>query len=152
MSEQLKFAAEQLDDCWDEFVNVAYLHWKETEGYRHHAPYRPDKDRYQEYCRSGFYRFYTVRNEAGEMVGYGGIYVTVSMHTQQKVAQEDTWFIHPEYRKGRNAINFFKFMENDLKNAGVEEISCSVKLVNGAGRILEYMKYKHVANVYCKDL
>lgn len=147
----LTFAEELMYGCWEDFIALARMHWEETEAYRHNQPFNPDKVRYINYNNSGFYRFYTARDN-GKMVGYAGCYVTISMHTQVKICQEDTWFLHPAYRRGRNAIRLYRFIEDQMREEGVKESICSVKLSNGAGRILEYLKYKHVSNVYSKEL
>jgi hypothetical protein len=151
MSQQVTYNEESMAEAWDEFVALARHHWLETEGYRHNQTFAPDKNRYLAYNAQKFYRFFTVRDGA-EMVGYAGCYVTDSMHTGARICQEDTWFLLPEYRKGRNALRFYRYIEDIMRSEGVVESLCSVKLTNGAGRILEYMKYQHVSNVYSKDL
>lgn len=126
-------------------------HWHETEAYRHGQKYNLDKERYHYFNSIGFYRIYTARDD-GRLVGDVGMYVTNSMHTGRVIATEDCWFLLPEYRKGRNAIRLHHFVEAELQKLGVIEISQTVKLQNGAGRILEYLGYQHIANQYSKHL
>lgn len=145
------FAKEPLRQCWDEVINLARLHWNETEAYRHGQPFNPDRDRYWHYNDIGYHHQYTVRDN-GRLVGHGGIYVSQSMHTQLSVAHEDTWFLLPEYRKGRNAIRFYKFIEADLIGMGVREIVVSAKLSNSAGTIIEYLGYEHTEKLYSKQI
>ena len=147
----LIFAKEPIRQCWDEVVALARLHWGETEAYRHGQPFNPDRERYWYYNDIGYHHQYTVR-DGGRMVGHGGIYVSQSMHSQLPVAQEDTWFLLPEYRKGRNALNFYKFIEADLRKLGVVEIIVSAKLSNSAGKIIEYLGYTHTEKLYSKQL
>ena len=145
------FSKEKLRDCWDEVISLARLHWNETEAYRHGQPFNPDRDRYWHYNDIGYHHQYTVRDN-GKLVGHGGIYVSQSMHTQLPVAHEDTWFLLPEYRKGRNALRFYKFIEDDLKAMGVVEITVSAKLSNSAGTIIEYLGYEHTEKLYSKQI
>lgn len=126
-------------------------HWQETEMFRSGHKFNPDVARIKAFCESGFYQLFTARVD-GKMVGNAGMYVTVSVHEQTKTSVEDTWFLLPEHRKGRNAINFLAFVERDLKAQGVKDVYMTTKLTNGAGRILEFCKYKHVANQYWKEL
>lgn len=132
-------------------MRLASEHWRETEGYRHGQQFAPDLARYLQYEEVGYYVMFTVRHE-GRMVGYAGLYFTPSMHTQELICTEDTWFLLPEHRKGRNAIDFYKFLEAECRRRGVVEIGVTAKLTNGAGRILEYLGYREVSKQYSKPL
>ncbi len=147
----LAFARESFETCLPESFPLFEAHWKETEMYRAGRPFAPDLPRYSEFDRIGFYQFFTAR-DAGELVGNAGMYVTQSMHEAAKTAVEDTWFLKASHRKGRNAINFLKFVEQSLREQQVTEIYMTTKLANGAGRILEFCGYAHIANQYWKEL
>lgn len=147
----MKFAIERLADCWDEMVALAEKHWKETQGYRHNQPFKPEFERYNSYAKAGWYLPFTARVD-GKMVGYGGVYVVPSMHTQALTAQEDTWFLLPEYRKGWNAVKFFKFMEQACRDAGAEEITLTIPEGIGTGVICERLDYKRISVQYNKQL
>jgi len=148
---KLQFALEPLKPIWGDILRLASEHWSETEGYRHGQVFAPDAYRYFQYNDIGFYLMFTARDE-GRMVGYAGMYVTPSMHTQQIIATEDTWFLLPDYRKGRNALAFHRFVEDEMQRRGVVEIGMTAKLTNHAGKILEYLGYKPVSLQYSKHL
>lgn len=145
---KLEFAREPLTD---EVFPLWEAHWKETEMYRAGNQFNPDVKRYKEYAAVGFYQLFTAR-ASGVLVGDLGVYVTIGMHDQHKTAIEDTWYVIPEYRRGRNAVNFLRFVEADLKVQGVTDVYATTKLMNGAGRILEFCGYEYVANQYWKAL
>lgn len=147
----LAFAIEKLTPIWSDIMRLAGAHWHETEGYRHGQTFAPDLARYLQYEECGYYVMFTVR-DAGLMVGYAGLYFVPSMHTQELICTEDTWFLLPEYRKGRNALEFYKFLENECRRRGVVEIGVTAKLTNGAGRILEYLGYSEVSKQYSKPI
>lgn len=147
----LAFQEEFFPAAWAEFRAMGEQHWHETEAYRHGQQFNLDTVRYHQCNSTGFYRLYTARSN-GVLVGQAGMYVTPSMHTGKMIANEDCWFLAPDYRKGRNAIRFHQFVEAEMRKLGVVEIMQTVKLVNGAGRILEYLGYQHVANQYSKHL
>lgn len=130
---------------------LAEAHWKETEMYRHGQPFCPSFDRYNAYDKAGWLFQYTARSE-GQLVGYATMYLTPSQHTQLPIATEDTFFLLPEYRKGRNAIRFYRFIEEDLWQRGAVEIMMTVKLTNGAGRVLEYLGFSETAKQYTKQI
>lgn len=148
---KLAYQIERLAPIWPQIVAIATEHWKETEGYRHGQTFQPDAARYFQYEAIGFYVMFTARDE-GRLVGYAGCYFTPSMHTQQLLCTEDTWFLLPEYRRGRNALEFYNFVEAECRRRGVVEIGMTAKLTNSAGRILEYLGYQVVSKQYSKHL
>lgn len=145
----IEFDIEPLDAVWDELVKNAWEHWQETEMYKRGESFDPRYERYKSYGPQ--YIVFTARDD-GELVGNCGMYVMHSMHTQKLIASEDTWFLKPEYRKGRNAIKFYKFVEDDMKRRGVEKITMTAAPYNGACRIMEYLGYKLDCYRYSKAL
>lgn len=144
------FAIEKLKDCWDEIMVLAKEHWFETEEYRHGQPFNPLFERYDAYDRAGWLFQFTARDE-GKLVGYATMYLVPSMHSQVQLATEDTWFLIPEYRKGRNAIRFYKYVEQEMVARGAKEVVMTAKMTNKAGKILEYLDFKPVAMQYSKQ-
>ena len=147
----LTFHVEPLSGCWDGVFALGSEHWKETEGYRHNQPFCPLFDRYNQYNQLGWLIVATARDGA-ELVGYAVMYLTPSMHTQQLIAVEDTYFLLPAYRKGRNAIELYKFVERECVTRGAVEITMTVKVTNHAGRILEYLDFALTGMQYTKQL
>jgi hypothetical protein len=145
------FAVEPLQDAWDEVVGLARKHWNETQGYRHNQPFNPVFERYNQYAKAGWYLQFTVRDE-GRLVGYGGAYIVPSMHTQRLIAQEDTWYLLPEYRRGLLAVRFFRFMEEECVKRGAEEVSLTVPEGIGTGVLCERLGYRKVAVGYSKQI
>lgn len=145
------FQVESLKTCWPEIMGLASAHWMETEAYRHGQPFSPSFDRYTQYEDMGALIQCTARVE-GKMVGYATMYVCPSMHTQKLIAVEDTYFLLPEHRKGRNAIRLYRFAEEECRKRGAVEMIMTAKTTNSVGRILEYLGFKEVARQYSKEL
>lgn len=146
----LKYAVEPLETCWDEIVELGRTHWHETmEYYRGRQEFNPQFERYNSYDKIGWLITFTVRDE-GKMIGYSLIYITPSMHTQQMIATEDTIFLLPEYRKGRNGLRFHQYVEAELKNRGVKEIIVTAKPSSAACRLLEYIGFEVINHQYSK--
>lgn len=146
------FAIEPLRQCWNEVMVIAHAHWKETEGYRHGQEFNPSYERYAPYDESGWYAMFTMRAE-GVLVGYAGMYCTPSMHTQKLIATEDTFYIDPAFRRGRNFLNLHKFVIEEMQRRGAVEVCMTVKVSNpGASRLLEYLDYEKVSVQYSKSL
>ena len=146
----LTYQCEPLKDCLDEVKALWLSHWQETEGYRAGLPFNPDYSRYLEYNDIGYYLLFTAR-DGKKMVGDIGMYVTVSMHTQTRIAQEDTLYLLPEARQGMNAWRFISFTEKYLVSVGVREINLTTKLANPkAAKLMQKMGYPITANVHTK--
>lgn len=146
----LEFSVESLKDVWNDVMTLAVDHWAETEMYRHGQKFAPSYDRYMQYEKAGWL-IQCVARENGEMVGYATMYICPSMHTQQIIATEDTFFILPEYRKGRNGIRLVQFAEEECKKRGAVEVMMTAKMTNTAGRLMECLGYTKVAEQYSKQ-
>lgn len=145
------FQREKLSECWDESWPLFVSHWEETEQYRHQQKLNPDKDRLFAYERMGIYYYYTARDE-NKLIGHCGMYVMLSVHTQELIATEDTWFLLPENRKSGTGIRLHNFVKDEMKNKNVTEIMMTAKLSNKAGQIMEKLGYQHIANQYSLHL
>lgn len=140
---------EFLKDCLEEIKPVHAQHWAETESYRHGITLDPN---YEYMCNAeaqGRFMLFTVR-VAGRLVGNCMMYLSKSTHTQKWVAEEDTIFILPEYRKGRLGVRLIRYVEDVLVNMGVTEIRVTVKTVNEVGRLLQHLGYVHTGNQLTK--
>lgn len=145
------FAREDLEQALEEGKPLFEAHWRETEMYQSGIPFDPNYKRYIDFNKTGFYQFYTVRKD-GELVGDAGVYVTEGMYTRKKIATEDTWYLKPEVRGGILAARFLGFVEEQLRQQGVEDFYMQTKLANKAGKILELRGFTHIANQYWKNL
>lgn len=149
------FASEPLEKCWAEIYEkphgLAYRHWCETQGYRHDQGYAPSFERYNQYEKAGWFIQFTVRDD-GKLVGYGGAYVVPSMHSQQLISTEDTWYLAPEYRKGWGAIRFYRFMEDVCKRHGAVEATLTLPAEKNLDALVERLGYTCRAKLYSKNL
>lgn len=146
------FAIEPLETSWNEMVMLAADHWIETEGYRHDQPFNPKYERYEAYEKIGCFVQFTARDE-GRMVGFCGMYIVPSMHTQCLITLEDTLFLAEEYRgKGRTAIAFHNFIADEMRKRGAIEITMTVPPGGKAARLLEHLDYLPAKVQYSKSL
>lgn len=151
------FAVEPLEQCWsaiyDKPDGLAYLHWLETKSHQYDQQYGPSFERYDSYAQAGWFRQFTVRDN-GKLVGFSGVYITPSMHTQAMLAVEDTWYLLPEYRKGWNAIKFYRYIEEQCIGFGAEESTLTVpdSKERGIHILLLRLGYKTTSMQYSKKL
>lgn len=143
----MTFQRESVKDVWGDVMPLARQHHRGTKNFRRHEPFKPLLSRYLAIENVGMFRGYTARCD-GAVVGYFGIYVMPSMHSQLLTATEDTFFIHPDHRKGFNALRFIRYVEQDLWALGVHEILFSHETDNFvAGRLLDVLKYESVIHL-----
>lgn len=149
----LTFALEPIAPAWEDFIALARIHWEGTKSYHRHEPFAPALARYQPCNESGFLQFCTARSD-GALVGYLLFYVTNSMHSQKRMAVEDTFFLHPDYRRGRNALRMLQYVEARCREFGAEELLCSCEADNTSGiqRLLQFLDYSPVIMQYSKRL
>ena len=149
----LVFAWEPVADCWDEVMALAEQHWAGTCSYRRHEPFAPSFERYNAANVAGYFQLRTARDH-GELVGYFGVYVTPSMHSQLLMATEDTFYLDPKFRGGRTALRFLKQIEDQCRAWGVHEIlfSCEADNSTGIKDLLEYIDFRPVIMQYSKIL
>lgn len=147
----ITFAVESFRDVLPELEALHAAHFAETE--KHLAGFKlaPDYDFMAERERMGALLQFTARDQDGLLVGNLRMYINRSMHTGELVAQEDTFYLSPPARRGRNAINFLRYVETMLREVvGVAEIRANTKVVNGTHKLLAFMGYRHVANEFIK--
>lgn len=149
----LTFQLEPVSKVWNELMILAHAHWVGAQGYRRHEPFNPSYERYRQVNESGFFRLCTAR-DGDTLAGYFGVYVTQSMHSQKTIAVEDTFYLSPPYRGGRNALRFLKFIEEQCRLWGVEELmfSCEADNETGIHGLLKRLDYKPVIVQYSKRL
>lgn len=153
----LTFQEETVRQCWGELYPLAQEHHASTENYKRHEPFNPDPYRYIRYNEAGMFRLLTARDDE-RLVGYFGVYITESMHSQRPIATEDTFYLAPSHRGGRNALRFLGYVETYLRkfaNPGepVEVMfSCEDDNRTGIKKILQYLAYTPVITVYSKYL
>jgi len=149
----LMFHEERVKDVWHEIYPLAQQHHQSTQNYKRHEPFNPSRERYVHYNESGFFRLITARAH-GVLVGYFGVYLTDSMHSQRPMMTEDTFYLDPAYRGGRNALRFLKFIEEHFQQAVPVEVlfSCEIDNQSGIHKLLDYLEYTPVVVVRSKYL
>lgn len=147
---EITFHVEPLKDIWDDIERLANAHWNETETHRHHQKLNINKQKYNHYNESDYHVMYTARDD-GYMFGCCGMYFSDSMHTGARIANEDNFFILPEYRNKKHAFLFHQFIESDLFSKGVDEIVVTTKVAYPkAAKFFEKIGYELIGQQFYK--
>jgi hypothetical protein len=150
-SGRLTFQAERFEGLVDEIHPLHEAHWLETEGYRHGLALNMDYDAMIESERAGAMVQFTARDGA-RLIGNFRVYLGQSRHTQTGIATEDTIYLLPEYRAGRNCLRFMEFVRDCVTALGYRELRCSTKIGAQTDRLLLHLGFKHVSYGYAAFL
>lgn len=147
----LVFRVESLRAILAELEPLHAAHFEETEKHLAGFELKPDYAYMAERERMGTLVQFTARDEAGKLVGNLRMYLGTSLHTGSLFAEEDTFYLVPEVRKGFAALSMLRYAEDMLTGVlGVREVRASTKIVNAASKLMDYRGYAHVANQYIK--
>lgn len=140
----LTFRAERLLDIIEEMKVLHEMHWRETEHHRHAEGLHMDYDALALEEQRGTMIQFTAR-DGDKLVGNFRLYLRRDRHTGVRFAAEDTLYLMPEYRRGRNALRFLDYPREPLRAMGYRKFEADVKDVNpAAGRLLEHRGFKRV--------
>lgn len=142
--------AEKFADIVGEIHPLHQQHWLETEKHRHGLVLNPNYDTLLACERAGRLLQFTMRTDAGELVGNLRMYILPCAHTKTQYGMEDTLFIKPEHRGGFNVMALMRFAEVSLRSLGIREIRVNSKLVNKADVLMRRMGYDPVALEFVK--
>lgn len=141
---------ERFRDILPELHRLHEQHWRETERHRHGLQLNPNYDAVIDTERVGNLIQFTMRHKSGELVGNLRMYLSVSIHTQTRFAQEDTLYIAPDHRGGFAVMALLRFAEQSLRAIGIREIRANSKLVNHADVLMKRMGYTPFALEFVK--
>lgn len=108
-------------------------------------PFQMDMDLLLTYNDNGFRRQYIARDE-DRIVGHCAIYFSDNTRSGVPTAQEETWYLLPEYRKGWTALKLWKFIEEDLKKDGMKKITMTIDPKSRIKSLLTFADFT-VANI-----
>lgn len=93
---------------------------------------------------------YTLR-DGHELVGYVIFVKDYSHHHHgYKVAKLDLFFVNPEYRKGRNAIDLLRYAQDDMDEMGVDMTIVSCFMESRVEVLYKRMGYKPLERTFVR--
>lgn len=148
--ENLKFAIEPLAYCKNELLGLLPIHDEllNTSG----AKMNPDWVMYDSAASCGTFYVVTARViDTDQIVGYFWAFLTYHPHHSDMLcAFTDTYFLHPEYRKGRNGMNLIKAAKSLLKDRGARVLYIGVRIdaENDKSKVFEYLGFEPIEMSY----
>lgn len=146
----LDFQVEKWSDCVDDMRWLWPMHWEEVAIDKEQIPLNVWEEAYANAEKKGDLHIVTARDDE-KIVGYYFCFVYPHLHYQQSLtAHTDVYFLHPAYRKGDNGTKLIRFMEQSLKELGVERIYTQTKVQNDKSKLFERLGWRRTEIVYSK--
>jgi len=146
----VQFAIETIDQVLNDMTWLWDIHWQEIALDKAKVPLNPDVDTFRLLEDAGLLLIVTAR-DSEKMVGYHVSIVRPHLHYKHSLsAYADMYFIHPDYRQGMTGVRLFKYLEEQLREKGVERVFQSTKLHKDVGKLFERLGYKETERLYVK--
>lgn len=135
----------------EEAFPLAQMHNAEIGGAVSDLHIRIPADMYQSLDERDLLRVYTLR-EDGILKGYNVFAVMQHPEYGKLSAQHDVMFLHPDVRKGFNAIRFMRWCDEQLQADGVLFVTQNVTAALDFSPVLKRLGYEHHETIYIKRL
>ena len=150
------FQQVRLHEAWDDIEDLIDEHYRAITllSANKDVALEPNKDTYLNIEMTGAYRVYIVRDkETLAIVGYGGYFVSKSLHyTLSLQAVQDVLYVKPEYRSGWIGYRFLKYIEQCMRNDGVDALYQAVTVAHDYSKLLRRLNYREAETVFIKKL
>ena len=130
------FALERFADVVEELAPMHRMQWAEVDERMKVFEFRPNYPAYAQMEQEGRILQFVIR-KSGALVGYCMVMLFESLHTQLLSAQEDSLFLHPDYRGGFMMVAFVKYIIHVLTGYGVRDMRVTSKTSNKAYVLME---------------
>jgi GNAT superfamily N-acetyltransferase len=146
----ITYQVETMHQCVDEMSTLWDLHWSEIALDKAKVPLEPDLATFAMLESLGQLVIVTVRSDE-KIIGYHISLVRPHLHYKSSLtAYVDMYFLHPDYRGGLAGFKMFKFVEEVLKERGVDRIYSGTKLHKDMGRLFERLGYNETERLFVK--
>jgi len=146
------YAKEFFVQVIDEIKPLLEKHWEEIALNKEKVPLDPDYDRYLFLEKSGILDIYTAR-ENGKLMGYCITFTMPHIHYMSTVmASVDILYVDPSRRGKMAGVLLMKFVEEKMKEKGVQVFTHHVKVEHDYSSILKRLGYVEVERIYNKYL
>ena len=140
----LTYREESLLAIQPEIEALLPLHWEEVALNQDTIKLDPTWDTYKLLENTGHLCCATAREE-DQLVGYAIFIHAWNLHYKTvRVADSDSFFLHPEHRKGMAGVRLFQAAEKALKAQGVRKIVIREKIHRNIGRVFERLGYRAI--------
>ena len=134
----------------NELKELIKFHWLEIAENKDKIPLAPNWEVYAKLNNAELLHTITARDE-NKLIGYAIFTVQPHLHYNTSLtAQDDVFYILPEYRNNNAGINIFIFAEEFLRSLGVERIYLHCKVKHDLTKLFEKLDYTKVEYKFSK--
>ena len=128
MKKNIEFVVDKWENCKEKMRWLWNMHWEEVALNKNCIPLNIDEEVFDNLDKQNSLHILLVKDD-DKVVGYYIAILRKHLHYAHSLtAFTDAYYLHPNYRKGFNGVNLFKYAEKTLKEAGVERIIMQTKL------------------------
>jgi hypothetical protein len=142
------FRPESLATGWDEAMQLAAANWAES-GHPEWE-FQPNRAVYERLEEIGAFKAFSARDEEGRMVGYAAFILGPHLHTRLMQASQDVVYLTPAARQGWTALQFIRWVDEQLAACGVEVIFQEAAPRSAMAVVLRRRRYRLSSERYAK--
>lgn len=149
----MQIQQESYADVLKDIGPLLSTHWAEIETGYTAEDLQPSWEMYDYLAEHDHLHITTVRQDDGELVGYCVYLLSKAMHCASEIyADNDTFWLHPDHRKGMLGIRMLKSAEDSLRTLGVTRVLNKYKVHKDLGKLFERLGYEPIETVVAKRL
>lgn len=150
LDDGLTLQRESLASFKPDIESLLELEWQESDINDWPMGYEMDWHRYGLLDAHNMLLAYTLRDRQN-LVGYV-IFIKDHSHHHKgcKVARLDLFFVHPDYRKGRNAMDLLNFAQDSMDGMGVDMTIVSCFMQSRVDVLYKRMGYKPLERTFVR--
>lgn len=146
------FNEENLDQLLPDVEAITKRHYNDVATYKD-IPLDPDFEKYRLIESVGNARCYTIRDDVGLLKGYAVFFLSYSLQYKSSYqAVQDLIYIDSELRGQGIGKDFILFVDNHLRDEGVQLVFHHTKVAKSFAPLLEHIGYSHVDSIYARRL
>lgn len=147
---EVTYRVERIQDIRDEMTPLITPHWEEVALNKAEIPLDVDWDWYGGLQDAGVLHCTTARAD-GKLVGYALFIVSGSLRYRGlRMAENDVFYLAPEYRRGLEGARLFKAAEAHLKAKGCTKMLLKTKLHKDLDVLFRRLGFKPIERYYSK--
>lgn len=146
------YKQEFFKDLRQDLPELIQMHYDEIALNKELIKLNPDWDAYSDLDAKGLTRAFTAR-DGDKLVGYSVFIVMPSLHYKDHLfANNDIFYLHPEYRKGFVGYNLLKNAMGWLKDDGVTKVHFNTKVHKPLDPLFERLGCSLIETIWAKVL
>jgi len=149
----LTYQQEEMHQFYADAQPLFHNHWEAVEKPQDDTPPSLDLAKYNALNDIGAVHITSAREEQHRVVGYV-VYVLSNHlhHASMELAEVSSYWLEPEFRRGRNGLELMMAAEVSLKALGVEKLISKSKIGTRIASLFAYMDFEPVEIVHAKRI